>query len=189
MRESRHYRRSDASAGPNGQDAKVRVSGLLVAMVLLVAACSDGDGTGGLRSFDLEGKPANTRPDVPELSGDQRRLDYVVVEAPVTVTAGADLDVVVELRNPLVDPVALDPCPGWYGGYGGDTSTITLTGLLPCEEIKRFEPGERIRLRLTVPSPSAVDFNEGGEYPDFTWYLLGQDLLRTSVAIPMRDPD
>jgi len=166
-------------------------AGLLALITLVTTACTGDGPSGDLRSFDLRGEEyEGPRPDGPELSSDWGRSAAAVVEAPATVTAGDDLDVVVELRNPLVVPLDVDPCPVWSGGFGGDTSAINVTGRLPCSEIGEFQPGERIRLRLTVPSPSRVDFNEGGAYPTFNWRLEGSDRSASagaSIAIPMQE--
>ena len=154
---------------------------------------SRGSGSTDLRSFELEGQDAgaDSLPRIPHLSSDWGGVTAAVVAAPVVVTAGEDLDVVVELRNPPVDALALDPCPVWTGIFSGENNESTsLIGNLPCEEIKQLDPGERIRLRLTVPSPPQVDFSEGGEHPAFTWELNGgySGPIRTSLAIPMREP-
>jgi hypothetical protein len=157
----------------------------------LLAACSGGD-SDALRSFRLTGEQGGGTPtEVPDPPSPWRRLEAVVVDAPVTVTAGEDFEVVIELRNPLSEaPIDFEPCPSWTGGFGHETEYIDLTGSLPCEDIDRLEPGERIRLELTIPAPSTVDVNEGGEYPNLDWRLVGEYFARTrtEVAIPMREP-
>lgn len=170
----------------------MRVAGCLVVIGLLTASCSSGDESSDLRSFRLEGKeyPTSSRPEGPTLPQEWTHLEAVVVEAPVTVTAGDNVDVVVELRNPSVDPLALDPCPVWSAGFGGDDSEMPpITGVLPCDEIEQLAPGERIRMLFTVPSPSFVDFNEGGLYSTFDWYLehVNFEEFRASIAVPMRE--
>jgi hypothetical protein len=166
---------------------------LLAAIGLLTCACTDDGKSGGLRSFDLEGEAheGEERPEAPHVHPDWRFVQAVVVEAPAVVTAGEDVGVVIELRNPQMDPVAVDECPVWSGGFGHEDEFVALTGLLPCDEIGQLGAGERIQLRLSVPAPSVVGNNEGGEHAAFTWALEGELFLdvTASVAIPMQEAD
>ncbi len=133
----------------------------------------------------------DTRPEAPHVHPDWRFVQAVVVEAPTAVAAGDDVDVVIELRNPQMEPVDATECPVWSGGFGHEDEFVALTGLLPCDEIERIEAGERIQLRITVPAPAAVGNNEGGEHAAFQWALEGEHFLdvTASLAIPMREND
>lgn len=156
----------------------------------MAGSCSDDPSD--VRSFDLTGEEyhGQGRPEGPTLSEPLTYVEAVVVEVPVVVTVGEDVDAVVELRNPTIDPIGFDPCPVWSAHFGGESGTSALTvGELPCDDINEIEPGERIRLEVTVPSPTVVDFSEGGEYPTFKWRFEGEPFfeVHASVAIPMRD--
>ncbi len=168
----------------------MRVARIAAVAIVMAGSCSDDPSD--MRSFKLTGEEyhGQGRPEGPTLSEPWTYVEAVVVEAPVVVTVGEDVDAVVELRNPTVDPIGLDPCPVWSAYFGGESGTSALTvGELPCDGIDEIEPGERIRLRLTVPSPERVDFDEGGEYSTFIWYLGDDWDDRASVAIPMQEPD
>jgi len=169
----------------------VRPAGLLVVTGLMAAACTGtGDGQDGLRSFDLDGQESTADPwsDARDLSAEWGALSAVVVEAPEVVTAGEDLDVVIEVHNPAHDALSVDPCPTWSAGYEGENTGLatTLAGELPCDQIERFEARERIQLRLTIPSPTQVDCEDGGD-PLFTYLIEGSDGVRASIRIPMRE--
>jgi hypothetical protein len=121
------------------------------------------------------------------------RLSAVVVEAPKVVTAGDEAVVVIELRNPGGSSVRLDPCPTWVAWLSGEDSGIatSLTGDLPCGDLERIGPGERVRLRLMIPAPREVDCHDGYD-PDFNWQLLDGDESRVrtpTIGIPMRESD
>lgn len=168
----------------------MRVAALLVAIGLVTAACVGDDSTDGARSFDLQGEEADRDSlAAAELSADLGRLTAVVVEAPKVVTAGDDVEVVIELRNPTEAPLSLQPCPTWEA-WVADNGPTRLVGNLPCDEIERIEEGEQIRLRLTIEFPTQVECHDGYD-PEFSWQLRDakRSDIRASVGIPMRESD
>src|SRR4051794_39451833 len=86
--------------------------GLLVAVAVILSGACSGDSS-GVRSFDLEGHEyhGDGRPEGPDMPYPWESIEAVVIEAPTVVTVGDEVHVVVELRNPNVQRVELDPCP------------------------------------------------------------------------------
>ena len=162
----------------------------LAAIGLVSAACVGDDSPGGVRSFDLRGDEVHGDwPAAPELPAALTRLGAVVVEVPEVVTAGDDVDVVIELRNRGDAALSLQPCPTWAAWVADDGPT-RLTGTLPCDEIERIDAGERIRLELTIDFPAEVACRDGYG-PELYWQLRDADRsgVRASVDVPMRERD
>jgi hypothetical protein len=166
----------------------------VVAVALVTAACRGDDSQSVQGSFDLQGAEVDGEwPDAEPLSAEVARLAAVVVEAPKVVTAGDEAVVVIELRNPSNTSVRLDPCPTWVAWLEGENTGIatTLSGNLPCGELRRVDAGDRVRLRLAIPAPHEVDCHDGYD-PDFGWQLLDGDESRVGtsvIGIPMRESD
>jgi hypothetical protein len=168
----------------------VRIAGIAAVFIVMAGSCSDD--SSDMRSFDLTGEEhhGQGRPEGPTLSEPLTYVEAAVVETPIVVTVGENVDAVVELRNPEIRPIGLHPCPVWSSYFGGESGTSALiAGELPCDDIGEIQPGERIRLKVTVPSPTVVDFSEGGQYSWFTWRFEGEPFMEVyaSVAIPMRE--
>jgi hypothetical protein len=181
-----------ADGGPTGQSGAVRLTRFLIVVCLLAAACS-GEEPGAAGVFNLDGEEfEGDWPPGPPLSADWTEVAAVVVQAPAVVTAGEEVDVVVELRSQAKDALSLDPCPTWVGWVLGENSSLapTLTGHLPCDQLDHIEPEQRVRLGITLPAPSDVDCHDGYD-PDFVWKLLdGQEhVIEARVNIPMREKD
>jgi len=155
---------------------------------ILAPACNGNDSPEDPRFFELDGEEVDEGelPPTHELSEDWGKVLAVVVEAPAVVTAGEELDVVIELRNPTDAVLSLTPCPTWVAWFG-DNGPTTRGGNLPCNEINSFDAGERIRFGMTIGSPPRVACHDGYD-AEFSWQLLDgpESDRRATVGIPMR---
>lgn len=144
------------------------LSAVLV-IAALAASCSLGDdGSGSLRSFDMDATPFIAEPslDAPQLPpGEWGPVSVVILEAPEEVDPGTTFPVVIELRNGSLDPLDLDPCPAWIAAMGESSVSSKVEGRLPCGEIGSIAGGERIRLGFDMPATDEVVTGEGGEFP------------------------
>jgi hypothetical protein len=172
----------------------VRAAILLAVVGLLLPACTSGDSDAQIELEGEEVPATETGPVGPPLSAAWSTASATVVEAPAVATAGATIEVVVELRNPKGGSLlSLDPCPRWEASIAAENNSLStrLSGDLPCDAMKRIEVGQRVRFRITIPAPAEVDCQDGYD-PDFHWRLRdGEDVAIEAIPvnIPMRETD
>ena len=93
--------------------------GMLVGLELAADANS-------VKTFDVDasgdvGEVPDPEPALPEGG---RSLEAVIIDAPPSVAPNERFDFVVELRNPMMEPIDLSPCP-WFHAVFGESGIVT----------------------------------------------------------------
>jgi hypothetical protein len=158
------------------------VSPAWTVLVLFVALSGCSSSTDGLRTFELApvagGIDAVPVPE-PEMPSGMRSVEAVILEAPVSVAADEEFEVVIELRNGAMEAITLSPCPWFHASFGESGTVSAAHGEMPCEAIGAIGSGERILLRLRMTAPSPATAGEDG------WATLGWQLGTIQAHIPL----
>ena len=159
-------------------------------MLVSASACSSDSNSAAdansVKTFDVDasgdvGAVPDPEPALPEGG---RSLEAVIIDAPPSVAPNERFDFVVELRNPMMEPIALSPCP-WFHAVFGESGTVTnAVGELPCDDLGPIASGGRVRLRIPMTAPHIVATDEGGFWASLDWRLgnTGSVLARDPPA-------
>jgi len=142
-----------------------------------------------VRTFDVDaggdlGEVPDPEPTLPEGG---RSLEAVIIDAPASVVPNERFDFVVELRNRMMEPIELSPCP-WFHGIFGESGTVTYAvGQLPCDDLGSIASGGRVRLRIPMTATPTVETDEGGDWASLDWRLGNTGSVLASIPLPMHD--